>query len=300
MTNAQGSTLRAVVQQMRPHQWVKNLLLFIPLALAHQVGDTQAIVTTCWAFLAFSALASAVYTVNDLSDVKVDAKHPRKQFRPIVQGALSQKQAAVLVVVLLLVSTAAAWQVISPLFITVLIGYAVLTSAYSLWLKRLVLVDVLVLSALYTIRIVAGGAAADVEVSVWLLTFSLFFFTSLAFLKRYAELLDTVEREGRHIAGRGYHVGDAGFVLIVGVAAGLLAILVLTFYVTSDRVQELYTHTERLWFAVPLLLYWIIRMWLKAHRGEMHDDPIMFALKDPASYLVVALVVGVVTWAAWT
>jgi len=147
---------------------------------------------------------------------------------------------------------------------------------------------------------VAGGIAANVEVSVWLLTFSLFFFTSLAFLKRYTELLDTVEREGRLIAGRGYHVGDAAFVMIVGVANGLLAILVFTFYVNGETVTALYMHAERLWFAVPLLLYWIVRLWLKAYRGEMHDDPILFALRDPASYAVGVLLVGVVLWAAWS
>ena len=216
---AEGSTsiARVVIRQMRLHQWVKNLLMFLPLALAHRMDDTGAVVATLWAFVSFSTLASAVYTVNDLSDVGVDALHPRKKLRPIVSGDMTGTQAVSLIILLLMASAAAAWQVPSPEFSVILIMYAVVTSAYSLWLKRLVLVDVLVLSALYTLRIIAGGLAAGVEVSVWLLTFSLFFFTSLAFMKRYTDLLDTVEREGRYIAGRGYHVGDAGFVQIIGI-----------------------------------------------------------------------------------
>ncbi len=299
MAKGPRSIVLAVVQQLRPHQWVKNLLLFVPLVLAHAVTDTTAVIATLWACVAFSLLASAVYTVNDLLDVASDALHPRKKQRPIVRGDLSRGQAATLIVVLLVASAASAWQVPSPEFSLILITYAVVTTAYSLWLKRLVLVDVLVLSALYTLRILAGGAAAGVEVSVWLLTFSLFFFTSLAFMKRYTELLDTVEREGRHVAGRGYLVGDAGFVQIIGITSGLLSILVFTFYVTGDSVRELYAHAERLWLAVPLLLYWIVRQWLKAYRGEMHEDPIVFALKDGASYVVLVLLVVIIMWAAW-
>lgn len=283
--------------QLRPHQWSKNLLVFVPTILAHdaELGTSSdpGLWHAMFAFLSFSVVASAVYTLNDLVDRQSDALHPRKRFRPLASGALSARAGVILIGVLLLVATPMALQ-LSDTFKLLLVVYFASTTLYSFWLKRLVLIDVLVLAGLYTLRIIAGGAATNTHVSTWLLMFSLCVFTSLAFLKRYTELRDTVEREGRAISGRGYRVGDAHFVLIAGTAIGYLAVLVFAFYLSGTDVTRLYEHPTRLWAAVPVFLYWINRMWLKAHRGEMHDDPVMFALRDGSTYILGAVTVVIV------
>ena len=283
-----------LVRQLRPHQWSKNLLVFIPMILAHDVGLGSNHAPGVWkallAFLSFSFVASAVYTLNDLADRHSDAAHPRKRFRPLASGAISARLAVMLIVVLLAAAAPMAAQ-LSASFTVLLAIYLASTTLYSFWLKRLVLIDVIVLAGLYTLRIIAGGAATETPVSTWLLMFSLCVFTSLAFLKRYTELRDTVEREGRTISGRGYRVGDAHFVLIAGTAIGYLAVFVFAFYLSGTDVTRLYAHPTRLWAMVPVLLYWISRMWLKAHRGEMHDDPIIFALRDRATYILGVIMV---------
>ncbi len=291
-------SLMAILRQMRPHQWVKNTLVFVPVILAHQWSDGAALALAVWAFVAFSLLASAVYTLNDMADLESDRQHPRKRHRPLASGAITRTQAVALIAALLVGASAAAWKVGSLDFLAILILYAIATSAYSFWLKRTVLADVIVLSALYTVRIVAGGIASDVAVTSWLLTFSMFFFSSLAFLKRYTELLDTIERDGHQISGRGYHVGDSEFVQMAGIALGFIAVLVFSLYLNGEEVRRLYPSPLRLWGVVPLLMYWIGRVWLKAHRGEMHDDPIVFALRDRASYLIGAGIVFILVWAA--
>lgn len=283
-----------LVRQLRPHQWSKNLLVFIPMILAHDVGLGSNHAPGVWqallAFLSFSFVASAVYTLNDLADRHSDAAHPRKRFRPLASGAISARLAVMLIVVLLAAAAPMAAQ-LSASFTVLLAIYLASTTLYSFWLKRLVLIDVIVLAGLYTLRIIAGGAATETPVSTWLLMFSLCVFTSLAFLKRYTELRDTVEHEGRTISGRGYRVGDAHFVLIAGTAIGYLAVFVFAFYLSGTDVTRLYAHPTRLWAMVPVLLYWISRMWLKAHRGEMHDDPIIFALRDRATYILGVIMV---------
>lgn len=298
MSDSSASLVPAVLRQMRPHQWVKNSLIFIPVILAHQWSDGSALIQAVWAFVAFSLLASAVYTLNDMADLEADRQHPRKRYRPLASGAITRTQAVILIAMLMVGAGAASWRVGSLDFLTILIVYAVATSAYSFWLKRTVLADVIVLSALYTIRIVAGGVASDVALTAWLLTFSMFFFSSLAFLKRYTELLDTIERDGHQISGRGYHVGDSEFVQMAGIAVGFIAVLVFSLYLNGEEVRRLYPSPLRLWGVVPLLMYWIGRVWMKAHRGEMHDDPIVFALRDRASYLVGAGILFTLIWAA--
>jgi 4-hydroxybenzoate polyprenyltransferase len=174
-----------------------------------------------------------------------------------------------------------------------LLTYAAVTSAYSFILKRVVLVDVISLAGLYALRVAAGGAAAQVEVSPWLLGFSLFLFMSLAFLKRYAELRDTIERDGTHVSGRGYHVGDANFVMVAGTALGFVAVMVFTMYVNGPQVQALYRHPYRLWLIAPCLVYWVGHLWLTAQRGGMHDDPIVFAARDKHSWAVGAAIAAI-------
>jgi 4-hydroxybenzoate polyprenyltransferase len=184
--------------------------------------------------------------------------------------------------------------VLMPLPFTLwLLTYAAVTSAYSFILKRVVLVDVISLAGLYALRVAAGGAAAQVEVSPWLLGFSLFLFMSLAFLKRYAELRDTIERDGTHVSGRGYHVGDANFVMVAGTALGFVAVMVFTMYVNGPQVQALYRHPYRLWLIAPCLVYWVGHLWLTAQRGGMHDDPIVFAARDKHSWAVGAAIAAI-------
>lgn len=287
------SLLAVIGKQLRVYQWVKNLLLVVPIALAHQLQDTQALISVLFGFLAFSCTASTVYIINDIADVEHDRLHPRKRHRPLAAGHISVPAAIALAALLLTGAIMITVLVMPPAFAGWLAFYAVVTTAYSFVLKRMVLVDVIALAGLYSLRIAAGGAAAEVPVSTWLLGFSLFLFMSLAFLKRYTELLDTIEREGRTVSGRGYHVGDADFVLVAGAALGYVAILVFTRYLDAEQVRNLYTHPEYLWLIAPCLVYWVSHLWLRAHRGEMHDDPIVFAARDAASWVVGAAVVAI-------
>jgi 4-hydroxybenzoate polyprenyltransferase len=282
---------------MRLYQWVKNLLLLVPLLLAHRTHEVSALVTCLWGMLAFSLVASSVYVVNDLVDLEHDRLHPRKRFRPLANGDVSVGFARVIVGLCLIAASAISLLLMPMAFTLWLATYAVVTSAYSFVLKRIVLVDVITLAGLYALRVAAGGAAANVEVSPWLLGFSLFLFMSLAFLKRYAELRDTIEREGTHVSGRGYHVGDSTFVLVAGTALGFVAVMVFTMYVNGPQVQALYTHPYRLWLIAPCLVYWVSHLWLTAQRGGMHDDPIVFAARDAHSWAV-GLAVAIIAMSA--
>ncbi len=280
-------------KQLRVYQWVKNVLLVVPIALAHQLHDFDSLVNVLFGVVAFCFTASTVYIINDIADVEHDRVHPRKRFRPLAAGHLSVPLAIALAAVLLTSAVVITITLMPVAFAGWLAFYAIVTTAYSFVIKRLVLIDVIALAGLYSLRIAAGGAAADVPVSTWLLGFSLFLFMSLAFLKRYTELLDTIERDGRTVSGRGYHVGDADFVLVAGAALGFVAVLVFTRYLDAQQVRDLYTHPEYLWLIAPCLVYWISHLWLRAHRGEMHDDPIVFAARDAASWIVGAAVVGI-------
>ena len=279
----------SVARALRPHQWAKNALLAVPALLAHRL---DALPVVGLAIVAFSLCASGTYVVNDLLDRAHDREHPTKRSRPFASGALSARVGAGLAIGL--VGAAFGLAVGLPGgFAAVLAVYTATTLAYSLWLKSIVLVDVLVLAFLYALRVVAGGAAAGVEVSAWLLGFSLFFFLGLALLKRYGELRQQQVGAVPEQTGRGYAPADAALVLAVGPACGLLAVLVFALYVAGPDVRVLYARPDLLWLATPPLLYWTLRVWWLAHRGEMDDDPVLFAVTDPASYLTAALVGGV-------
>ena len=276
--------LRALVKALRPHQWTKNLLVFVPALLAHAT-QPDVWIRALWAFAAFSLCASSVYVVNDLVDLDADRAHPTKRLRPFASGTLSPRVGLVLAPVLLAAAFALALA-LAPAFAAVLGIYYLATLGYSLFLKRLVLADVLMLAGLYTLRLIAGGAAYQVPLSQWLLAFALFLFLSLAFVKRYSEL-QAVRREGAsETKGRGYRAGDLEQLAAFGSAAGYLSVLVLALYAHSEDVRRLYEHPARLWIMLPLLLYWISRVWLLAHRGDLHEDPIVFAVRDWQSYLV--------------
>lgn len=273
----------ALLRAIRPHQWVKNLLLFVPLVAAHQFGDSQSLLAATLAFLVFSLTASSVYIFNDLLDLPADRAHPRKCQRPFASGALPLVWGVILSPSLLLAALGLSLLFLPWLFTLVLAGYYLLTSAYSFGLKRTPVVDVILLAALYTLRVIAGAAAVAIVPSFWLLAFSMFVFFSLALSKRYTELDGLRQRGELTAAGRGWHVDDLPLVQTLGTGAGLACVLVLALYIDSEPAKQLYATAQALWLVCPLLLYWISRLWFKTHRGEMHDDPVVFALRDRVS-----------------
>lgn len=288
---------RALLRALRPHQWVKNVLLFVPLLLAHQFEPPRLLATVV-AFLSFCACASGSYILNDLLDLQADRAHPRKRGRPFAAGALSIPAGIALAGALLVGAFGLSLAALPLPASGMLAVYAVLTTAYSLVLKRILLVDVLVLAGLYTHRVLAGAVAAQVAVSPWLLAFSLFIFLSLAFVKRYVELASVEARDESGPARRGYRVGDIGMVQTMGLSSGFLAVLVIGLYVSSDDVRRLYAMPELLWGTCPVLLYWVGRIWFLAGRGSLPDDPVLFAATDRTSYAAGALVAAIAVLAS--
>jgi 4-hydroxybenzoate polyprenyltransferase len=280
--------IRTWMKALRVHQWIKNVLVFLPLLAAHRVFDVDAVVRSLLAFLCFGLCASSVYLTNDLLDLPADRQHHRKRHRPFAAGTLPLIAGPVTAIALLIAGFGLAWFV-SPAFMTVLGGYYVLTTAYSVRLKRVMMLDVVVLATLYTTRIIAGTAAMQIKPSFWLLAFSMFIFLSLAMVKRYTELL-ALQRSGKVKArGRGYDVEDIPLIQSLGGSSGYLAVLVLALYVDSTASESLYRHPHWLWMLCPLLLYWISRIWAIAHRGVMHDDPVVFAVMDNVSRFVLLI-----------
>lgn len=289
---------RAAWKALRPYQWAKNTLVFLPAALAHRLAEPDVLAAAALAFAALSLCASGTYVVNDLLDRERDRHHPTKRRRPFASGALSPAVGHAMAPVLVAFAFTLALVALPRAFAAVLALYAVTTAAYSFRLKRVPALDVIVLAAFYALRVLAGAAATGVIVSEWLLAFSLFFFLCLAVLKRYAELrLMEDDAEARE-NGRGYTVEDVAMLRGLGPATGFMAVLVLALYLTSPAVAALYHSPKLLWLVAPLLTYWIFRMWLLAHRRTMPDDPVIFALKDPASYVVGALAAAVVAAAS--
>lgn len=284
---ARRSPLSALIRVLRPHQWVKNLIVFVPLITSHHLGFWP-LLAASGAFAALCLGSSGGYVLNDLLDLDADRRHPTKRERPLAAGALPLPLGLMLVPLLLSASFVIGWQVTASL-IPLLGLYLVVTTLYSSHLKRVPLLDVFVLAGLYTLRLIAGHVVTGIEYSAWLLVFSMFIFLSLALVKRLVEL-QSVRQQNQHAApGRGYAAADLELVAVLGLVCGALAVLVLALYVNSQQVVELYQHPLRLLMICPLLLYWISRVWLLAHRGQMHTDPVVFALKDWTSYAVGAL-----------
>jgi len=280
-------------QLLRIHQYLKNILLFVPLAAAHQIGNIESLSLLLLAFVSFSLCASSVYITNDLIDLESDRQHPRKRHRPFASGEVPISYGVILAPICLITSFALALFV-GANFSTWLIAYFIVTVAYSLRLKRYALIDCLTLAALYTLRIIAGAAAVAISLSFWLLAFSIFLFLSLAFVKRYAELKFQISHGNTHAHGRGYHVEDAPLIQALGINAGYASVLVLALYLHSEAGMVLYNTPQFIWGSVPILLFWISWVWLKADRGEMHYDPIVFAIRDKSSLL--AGVIFIVTF----
>jgi len=278
---------RSCLTVLRPHQWVKNLLIFIPLLAAHRMGHTSSVIHALIAFVIFSLMASSVYVLNDVVDIIHDRAHHLKCHRPFAAGHLSLLWGWGLAPCLFMTAFIMAYCLLPTPFLITLLTYFGLTLGYSFWMKQCAMLDVLVLAGLYTLRIVAGAAAIHVPLSFWLLTFSGFFFLSLAFIKRLTEL-KLARQSGLQdpIKGRGYVHHDLELVSSMGIAAGYMAILVLALYIQDIHTAMLYRSPQLIWLACPILLYWISRSWLIAHRDQMADDPVVFAIKDPVSWLV--------------
>ena len=291
-----SSTPRLLLQCLRPHQRIKNLIIFVPLLTAHQLGDKASLARAAVAFAAFCLCASAVYLLNDLLDLEADRHHPTKRHRPFASGYLPLQYglfgAPLLLALALVVGLA-----LTGKFIAVAAFYFLAAGSYSWRLKQIPLLDVLCLAGLYTLRLVAGHVATGIAWSAWLLVFSMFIFLSLALMKRFQELQIVRQQNGNAVKGRGYTAGDLQLVITLGLVSGFIAVLVLALYVNSDQVVKLYSHPTALLLVCPLLLYWIARVWFLAHRGLMHDDPTAFAFKDWVSYAVGALTL-VVMWLA--
>ena len=277
----------AILKSIRVHQWLKNVLIAVPLVLA-----------AIAAFFAFSFLASAVYVVNDIADLANDRHHPRKRLRPLASGAVSIPVACVTAAALLVASVGLA-SLLPPLFWAVLLGYALITTVYTFVLKRKLLVDVFTLASLYTVRIVAGAAATGVDLSFWLLAFSIFFFLSLALVKRYVELNELAEDAGTRLKGRSYVGSDKDMIGQAGVASAFSAAMVLALYVDSKEVASMYPQPALLWPLCPLILYMLLRIWILARRSQMHEDPVVFIMRDWRSQLTTVAGACLVLLAAW-
>lgn len=285
--------LRQHVRALRIHQWAKNLLVFLPLVAGHGIFDLNASLAALAAFVAFCAAASSAYIINDLLDLPGDRDHPRKRFRPFAAGLVSPVRGLAMAGLLMAFAFAVA-MVLPWRFVGVLAVYVGLTLAYSLVLKRRMLIDIIVLGSLYTIRVLGGVTAMQQLQSQWLLMFSLFLFLSLAAVKRCSELIARRESGRPAPLGRGYRIDDLAVLFPLAAAAGYAAVLVFTLYLSSPEVVELYAHPTRMWLICPLLLYWISRVLVISSRNELHDDPVIFALTDRISWLTGALVALVI------
>lgn len=292
----QGDRLRHYLRAMRPHQWLKNILVFTPMVLSHRLFEPQLIVAACIAFVAFCLCASSVYVLNDIIDLDADRRHPKKRLRPFASGSIPVIHGLWLSLGLLAGALMLSL-LLTPLFTAILGIYYLITLVYSLFIKQTMLFDVIVLAGLFTFRLLAGSVAVDIPLSFWLIAFSMFLFLSLALVKRYVELGMLPKEPGRQLAGRGYQAVDLETLAHFGIVSGYMAVLVLALYIDSRAVNLLYGNPEVIWLLCPLVLYLVSRIWLLARRGDMHDDPVMFAIKDSQSLAVVALG-GALMWAA--
>ncbi|SFJ22041.1 UbiA family prenyltransferase [Celeribacter neptunius] len=275
---------------IRPHQWLKNLLIFLPMLTAHELS-LPAFFLSLISFVAFSLIASSVYVLNDLLDLKGDRAHPRKRRRPFAAGTIPIARGTVMAIALLCAGLIPA-VLLGGLFLQVLIAYYILTTAYSLYLKRQLVMDIFALAALYTIRILAGAAGTGIPISVWLLAFSIFFFFSLAAVKRQAELVDSLNSGKLKAHGRGYHVNDVPIVAMMALSSGYVSVLVMALYLKSPEIAVLYSAPGYLWGACMVVLFWLSRIVMVTHRGQMNDDPVLYAAKDRVSLICFALILA--------
>lgn len=283
-----GSTFFTSIKAFRVYQWLKNLLLFVPIVTSHSISSVDLLVKTVIAFMAFGFIASTGYIINDLMDLDSDRSHPRKKLRPLASGKLSIQSGILISLVLFATGMWAAY-FISISFLIILLLYFVLSVAYSLHIKKIVMYDVFLLASFYTIRVISGGIVTGIPISFWLIAFSIFIFLSLAFVKRYSEISQITLIESIENRRRDYSPNDVPLLQIMGVASGFMSVIVFSLYINSPDVGLLYNNPKILWFLSFLLLFWISRIWLITTRGSMTDDPIIYAVKDPSSYLYMVL-----------
>lgn len=290
--------IRIWIKALRPHQWLKNILVFVPLVSSHMLQSGDLLLQAGLAFALFSLCASGIYILNDICDANHDRAHPRKKDRPFAAGHLSVTSGLAAAAALILLSFCLSiWLMPVPFSVTLAV-YGALTVLYSLLIKKLMIADVLTLAILYILRIVAGITAIGSDFTFWIFLFSLFIFTSLALIKRYTEIMDIrLAGQTDQVPGRGYHIADLPVIASLGITSGYLSVLVLGLYARDKETADLYTTPEYIWFACPVLLYWVSRKWLLASRGQMHDDPVIFAIMDPVS-IAAGLVFGFFFWMA--
>jgi 4-hydroxybenzoate polyprenyltransferase len=292
--------LHSIVKALRLHQWLKNVLVFVPVIAAHKIDQWAPLSGALCMFLAFGLTASSIYLVNDLMDLDADRRHPRKRNRPFAAGDLSIALGLALAPLLLVSGLAVAlWT--NQIAAELLLGYAAVSLSYTFLLKRYVVLDVITLASLYTLRIVAGAAASVIVPSFWLLAFSMFLFLSLATVKRVAELHVLTAAGTNAAVDRDYAVSDAGTIRALGISAGYLSVFVFALYMNAPEVQAQYKTPQALWAICVILLYWLGRLWVKTDRGEMHDDPLIFTALDwnsriVALFCVVIIFVATVQW----
>jgi len=295
----QPGYFRILTRALRISQWVKNLLIFLPFLLAHKILHWPNAKTLISACLSLCFCTSAMYIVNDIADIKADRRHPVKRYRPIANGDLRISSGIRLSLGSLVMSLVIAGFFLKPTFLIIPVLYCICSLLYSFKMKKLLLADILTLATLYTLRIYAGGFVLDIPISNWLLAFSLCFFMSLALLKRYSELHQVGSYLNSCNNNRYYKREDRNVVQIMGVGMGLLSVLVLVLYLQNKHVTVHYSHPGWLWFIVPLLLYWISRIWFLAERGIVKDDPVVFSVTDRTSYLVGAAAVSIFALSSW-
>jgi len=279
------SSGRAFLKEMRPHQWAKNALIFVPLLTAHEYMNSEIILSACIAFICFSLCASGVYFLNDLLDLDADRHHKTKNTRPIASGDLSIPVAIMGGAALIITAFAIAWAFLTIEFFIVLSLYFLITNLYSFFLKHISTADVMTLAILYTSRVAASSAATGIALSSWLMAFMIFVFVSLAYLKRYIEV-SALKEKNKKAEGRGYSAADNEAMFSLGIANITASVVVLAFYINSDEVVQLYKSPEILWGLCLLMLYWGNRIWVGAKRGKIDDDPVVFAIKDRVSRMV--------------
>jgi 4-hydroxybenzoate polyprenyltransferase len=271
-----------------PH-WGKNLLIFVPLITAHELTNQASLLASALAFVSFSLAASSTYIINDIVDLDSDRQHSQKRNRPLASGSI-QKSTALAIALIMFVTSIGIGYLLPMEFLQVLAFYVVTTLLYSIILKKLLVVDIVTLGILFSVRLYAGGSATNIEISFWLLLFSFFIFFSLAIIKRYSDLSLEVANKQDSLPGRAYRGGDMPPLLCIGIGSSVASILVLALYVNSPEIATMYNDPRYIWFICPLITYWVMRVWIKAHRDENLGDPVLFALKDRSSYIVLTLI----------
>jgi len=289
---AKHLTMRDIVQEIRIHQWLKNLLLFIPPIMAHQIGDSRVLIHALVGFFSFSALASCMYVMNDLLDIPSDRAHKTKRLRPIALGTISALQAVLLAIFLITISFLLALTILPFSFFQMLVLYIFMNAIYSLRAKKVPYLDISILAGLYVLRIVAGSAATNVPTSSWLFFFAGCFFFYLASMKRVIELLQ-LQKAQDTAPGRGYSKLDTKALITLGITFSILSCIILGLYITSNTVTLLYTQPHILWLLLPLLIIWIVRMWYLTLTNKLPDDPVLFTSKDAVSYGIGTAVIGI-------